>query len=174
MFRVTVLEEEKSGLGAEMNAYKATIEDLEQRVLAAKMEHKIQGQSIEAIGEGGVDLGGLEIDSGGSTFGAGATENNGLSLDTLKEESVQLKALLEHEITNLEESLNSREEEARSATILAAEYAEKYSKLKEEFDAQIQRLVLKLSLEQQARADVEERIDSVSVSTCYFIVLWPL
>jgi hypothetical protein len=63
-------------------------------------------------------------------------------LDTLRQESVQLKQLLEKEINNLEDSLIDREQgtilvsvcfchiifylEARSATKLAAEYAEKY------------------------------------------------
>jgi hypothetical protein len=37
---VTVLEEEKGGLRAEMVAYTATVEDLEGRLLEAKMENR--------------------------------------------------------------------------------------------------------------------------------------
>lgn len=166
--RVTVMEEEKSATSAEMNAYKATIEELEARVLEAKMTQKstARSPSIEVADEDDTEL---QMSEGVSTFGLGDSGSNGLSLETLREESVQLKALLENEITSLETSLNSREEEARSATMLAAEYAQKYANLKEEFDSQIQRLVLKLSLEQQARADVEERIDNVSVLVQYLM-----
>ena len=159
------MEEEKSAVVAEMNAYKCTIEELEGRVLEAKMMGKATTRSpAQSIDESPVAVGDSTADTNSSsTFGVGDSSTNGLSLDTLRDESIQLKALLEDEITTLENSLNSREEEARSATMLAAEYAQKYANLKEEFDSQIQRLVLKLSLEQQARADVEERIDTVSV-----------
>lgn len=159
------MEEEKSTMAVEMNAYKCTIEELEGRVLEAKMISKGATRSpSQSIDDGILVVGASTEDSKpSSTFGLGDSSTNGLSLDTLRDESMQLKALLEDEITSLENSLNNREEEARSATMLAAEYAQKYANLKEEFDSQIQRLVLKLSLEQQARADVEERIDSVSV-----------
>ena len=155
-------------MNAEMSAYKTTIEELEGRVLEAKMENKVvrsPSQSMDFVSE---EI--SELEDGGvvsATSSSGVmpdSGSNGLSLETLRDESIQLKSLLEEEITSLEQSLSTREEEAHSANLLAAEYATKYSKLKEEFDAQIQRLVLKLSLEQQARADVEERIDSVSVS----------
>lgn len=44
------------------------------------------------------------------------------------------------------------------------------ARLKDDFDSQIQRLVLKLSLEQQARAEVEQRIDNVSVRERSFLL----
>jgi uncharacterized membrane protein YgcG len=49
--------------------------------------------------------------------------------------------------------------------------------LKDDFDSQIQRLVMKLSVEQQARAEVEQRIESVSVRAALlnaFGLIWQL
>merc|ERR1712194_486222 len=41
----------------------------------------------------------------------------------------------------------------------AAEYADKYVRLRQEHENQIQRLILKLSQEQHARIDVEDRLE---------------
>lgn len=161
------MDEEKTAAAAEINAYKSTIEELEGRIFEAKMTKnpRSRSQSIDDIAKNdiAVEMGSQESSIAVTTSGLGDTISDGLSLETLREESIQLKSLLEGEISSLETSLNDREEEARSAARLAAEYAQKYALLKDEFDSQIQRLVLKLSLEQQARADVEERIESVSV-----------
>eukprot|EP01041_Mallomonas_annulata_P009019 gene9020-18677_t len=58
------------------------------------------------------------------------------------------------------QSLTVLEAEGRATSVRADEQAEQYNRLKEEYDNHIQRLMMKLSHEQHARSEVEDRLES--------------
>jgi hypothetical protein len=83
------------------------------------------------------------------------------NIDTIREESLQLQESMSIEIEALESSLISRERETKSAKAAAAEYADKYARLKDEHDKHIQRVIEKLAHEQHVRIDTEDKLEAV-------------
>ena len=88
-------------------------------------------------------------------------KEEGTNIDMIREESLQLQAHMSSEIEALESSLISRERETKYAKAAAAEYADKYARLKDEHDSHIQRVIEKLAHEQHVRIDTEDKLEAV-------------
>ena len=54
--------------------------------------------------------------------------------------------------------------DVRAAQLSAHTYAEKYVKLRQEYESHVQRLMYKLTQEQQARTQAEDRLEEALVS----------
>jgi uncharacterized small protein (DUF1192 family) len=91
-----------------------------------------------------------------SPVGKGA----GMELNKLQQESMILNAQMEAEILHLNQSVSQQAQEARNAMETAQKYADKYLKLREEYEMHIERLMLKLTQEQQARTILEDQLES--------------
>ena len=89
------------------------------------------------------------------------SEDETANLDAIREESLQLQAHMSSEIEALETNLISKERETKSAKAAAAEYADKYARLKDEHDKHIQRVIEKLAHEQHVRIDTEDKLEAV-------------
>jgi hypothetical protein len=59
-----------------------------------------------------------------------------------------------------------RSTEAKTAQVSAQGFAEKYTKLREEYELHVQRLMLKLTQEQQARTIIEDKLEDA------YLKLW--
>jgi kinesin family protein 5 len=182
------LDEERRTLAAEQDrniilhtetlALKSTIEELEEKLLQAKMEARLS-RTMSADNEKGSSketIAALQADSNSAYDRQDTPELTdyddqramsdemvktveNMNLQSLTQESDQLKNMFEEEIQALESTLVAREEATKTARATAAEYAEKYAKLKAEHDFHIQRLVLKLSQEQHARTELEDQLE---------------
>lgn len=84
----------------------------------------------------------------------------GAELNKLQQESLILNAQMEAEILALNESVSFQAQEARNALETAQKYADKYLKLREDYETHIERLMLKLTQEQQARTILEDQLES--------------
>ena len=87
-----------------------------------------------------------------------------LSISELEAHSIQLKNTLESEIDSLNEKMNASNIEIKTAQESASIYAEKYIRMKNDYNNHVQRLMMKLTQEQQLRTHVEDRLDDALVS----------
>ena len=87
-----------------------------------------------------------------------------LSISELEAHSLQLKATLENEIHILNEKMTASDMEIKSAQESASIYAEKYIRMKNDYNNHVQRLMMKLTQEQQLRTHVEDRLDDALVN----------
>lgn len=85
------------------------------------------------------------------------------SIRELEECTLQLKTSLENEIITLNEKVNVSDIEMKSAQESASSYAEKYIRMKNDYNSHVQRLMMKLTQEQQLRTHVEDRLDDALV-----------
>lgn len=74
-------------------------------------------------------------------------KSNGVELNKLQQESMILNAQMEAEILQLNQSVSQQAQEARNAMETAQKYADKYLKLREDYEMHIERLMLKLTQE---------------------------
>lgn len=95
-----------------------------------------------------------------STTASPVGKGNGIELNKLQQESMILNAQMEAEILHLNQSVSQQAQEARNAMETAQKYADKYLKLREEYEMHIERLMLKLTQEQQARTILEDQLES--------------
>lgn len=154
--------EERLLIVAESEVLKCSIAELEEKLV------EIENTNTPAP-EPTVDHEDLAIDLSktmSSDDGDGLTEirdkeEEAANIDAIMEESRQLQADMSSEIEALESSLISRERETKSAKAAAAEYADKYARLKDEHDQHIQRVIEKLAHEQHARIDTEDKLEAV-------------
>lgn len=98
-------------------------------------------------------------DSSPRSDSSNSNANTYLHQYTNNELSSELKDLLEDEIKSLEANLASKDSEARSAQASAVNYAEKYIRLRDDYESHVQRLMMKLSREQQARIQAEDSLE---------------
>ena len=204
------LERERQS-GAEMQALRSTIDELEGRLLKATLEAKNLSPSAAAAGGGpgsgsegsprvAVNLDAALLLEEGTSPGPGpgpgtgpgpasnlpsasasasasqsevddqpsASRNTRRSSESSNtylqqyannELSVELRDLLEDEIKSLEANLASKDSEARTAQASAVNYADKYIRLRDDYEAHVQRLMMKLSREQQARIQAEDSLE---------------
>lgn len=85
------------------------------------------------------------------------------SIRELEECTLHLKTSLENEIITLNEKVNVSDIEMKSAQESASSYAEKYIRMKNDYNSHVQRLMMKLTQEQQLRTHVEDRLDDALV-----------
>eukprot|EP00604_Paraphysomonas_vestita_P000417 CAMPEP_0174825840 /NCGR_PEP_ID=MMETSP1107-20130205/43167_1 /TAXON_ID=36770 /ORGANISM="Paraphysomonas vestita, Strain GFlagA" /LENGTH=338 /DNA_ID=CAMNT_0016057863 /DNA_START=1347 /DNA_END=2363 /DNA_ORIENTATION=- len=89
---------------------------------------------------------------------------------TLFQESLQFRGLLVGEIEALEKitsgtsssslsSSTNTQDDQKNPKELATDYAQKYGFLRQEHEGQVQRLIMKLSQEQLARTELEDRLE---------------
>ena len=71
----------------------------------------------------------------------------------------EARELLAEEIRSLESNLASKDSEARSAQQSAVNYADKYARLRDDYETHVQRLMMKLTREQQARIQAEDSLE---------------
>lgn len=90
-----------------------------------------------------------------------------VDLQVVEEQSQQLTLRLEQDIRGLSRAVSMHEVATRSAQAEAQNYAEKYVKLREEYETYVQRLMVKLTHEQQTRAMLEEKLEDVYVSLLF-------
>lgn len=83
-----------------------------------------------------------------------------LTLQQLQEHSLILNAQLEAEVYTLNMSVNQQAQETKNAMEAAQRYADKYVKLREDYEVHIERLMLKLTQEQQARTILEDQLEN--------------
>eukprot|EP01039_Chlorochromonas_danica_P008382 gene8382-9240_t len=84
-----------------------------------------------------------------------------VDLQVVEEQSHTLTLRLEQDIRGLSRAVSMHEVATRSAQAEAQNYAEKYVKLREEYETYVQRLMVKLTHEQQTRAMLEEKLEDV-------------
>ena len=193
------LERERQS-GAEMQALRSTIDELEGRLLRVTLEAKhlspsaVAGPGAEGSPRVAVNLDAAlmleesaasapnphlnpasasasasapasqsEVDdhsgASSSTRRSSESSNTYLQQYTNNELSVELRDLLEDEIKSLEANLASKDSEARTAQASAVNYADKYIRLRDDYEAHVQRLMMKLSREQQARIQAEDSLE---------------
>jgi hypothetical protein len=90
------------------------------------------------------------------------------SINELNKQGLFLNAQLENEIKGLAKTISDHQNETKNAQEYAATSAEKYLKLREEYELHVQRLMLKLTQEQQARNIVEDKLEDAYVSFSSF------
>lgn len=95
-----------------------------------------------------------------STTTSPVGKGTGMELNKLQQESMILNAQMEAEILQLNQSVSQQAQEARNAMETAQKYADKYLKLREDYEMHIERLMLKLTQEQQARTILEDQLES--------------
>jgi kinesin family protein 5 len=86
--------------------------------------------------------------------------SDGVELNKFQQESIILNAQMEAEILALNQSVTFQAQEARNAMETAQKYADKYLKLREDYETHIERMMLKLTQEQQARTILEDQLES--------------
>ena len=91
-----------------------------------------------------------------------------VSISELEAHTLQLKTTLENEILNFNEKMTASDIEIKSAQESASSYAEKYIRMKNDYNSHVQRLMMKLTQEQQLRTHVEDRLDDALVSSLLF------
>lgn len=95
-----------------------------------------------------------------------------VSISELEAHTLQLKTTLENEILNFNEKMTASDIEIKSAQESASSYAEKYIRMKNDYNSHVQRLMMKLTQEQQLRTHVEDRLDDALVSSLLFYTLY--
>lgn len=85
-----------------------------------------------------------------------------MSIPQLQEHAYILNAQLENEILTLSHTVSQHASETRTALESAQKYADKYLKLREDYEVHIQRLMLKLTQEQQARTILEDQLENAT------------
>lgn len=88
---------------------------------------------------------------------------NKLTIEELEEHTVALQERMEDEVRQMQKVMHDQVEETKSAQATTKVYAEKYLKLREDYELHVQRLMLKLTQEQQARTIVEDQLDNATV-----------
>jgi hypothetical protein len=96
------------------------------------------------------------------------------SINELNKQGLFLNAQLENEIKGLAKTISDHQNETKNAQEYAATSAEKYLKLREEYELHVQRLMLKLTQEQQARNIVEDKLEDAYVSFLFLISCLPI
>jgi kinesin family protein 5 len=140
-------EEVILNLSAEKEALNNTVKELEEKLLKSTIENIKQKDMLSNVNSDVVNVSD-EIDN-----------LNIATVEALQEQSDIFKSNLEDEMRNLEKTISSKENEARYAQESATNYADKYLRLREEYDSHIGQLMVKLTLEQQMRTHVEDRLE---------------
>lgn len=153
--------EEKLLVIAKSEVLNLSIVALEEKLV--EMESKVHEPAVVSAESPGGELTDLEVDmsSTRSSDVGGEEEERGANIEEIREESRKLQANMSSEIEALESSLISRERETKSAKAAALEYADKYARMKDEHDEQIQRVIEKLAHEQHVRIDTEDKLEAV-------------
>eukprot|EP01034_Spumella_vulgaris_P012150 gene12150-15470_t len=119
---------------------------------AHKSEGAVDGSSVDEYGnalltDDDVMLG----DNEESELDPDVIKSQELAADMLKlnEHSVQLRNALENEIKGLERNMSMHQIDTQQAHATAQSYVEKYNRLREEYESHVQRLMFKLTQEQQ-------------------------
>ena len=144
---------------AESDALKVTIATLEEKLV--ELETKMAENAPTSSTDNDEIVNEISIISPSENETDINITADGSNIEDLREESLQLQEQMSSEIEALESSLLSRERETKSAKAAAADYADKYARLKDEHDKQILQVIEKLSQEQHARIDAEDRLESV-------------
>ena len=97
-------------------------------------------------------------------------ENNrqDFSMGELEADTLKLKATLENEIIALNQKMTVSDIEIKTAQESASIYAEKYILMRNDYNSHVQRLMMKLTQEQQLRTHVEDRLDDALVSSIFY------
>lgn len=100
-------------------------------------------------------------------------KRRGNSINELNKHGLYLNSQLEQEIRGLTRSINDQQNETKHAQESAQQYAEKYIKLREEYELHVQVLMMKLTQEQQARTIIEDKLEDAYVRlSAYFPLLF--
>lgn len=132
-------------LSAEKEALNNTVKELEEKLIKSTIENNKQKE--------------LLINVNNNIVNDSEDIDNLSTFEALQEQSDIFKSSLENEMRNLEKTISSKEIETRYAQESATSYADKYLRLREEYDSHIGQLMVKLTLEQQMRTHVEDRLE---------------
>jgi hypothetical protein len=87
---------------------------------------------------------------------------NHITVEELQEHTMNLNTQLEAEIVTLNGTVSQHQTETKTAMETAQKYADKYLQLREDYELHIERLMLKLTQEQQARAILEDQLEAAT------------